>query len=90
MAEGATLRREHFAVELTGRPTEPPPSASSHAPVRDRMAAIERQTIEEALAAEGGNQTRAAARLGLPRRTLVHKLTQYRRADQDKEGGERR
>jgi DNA-binding NtrC family response regulator len=47
--------------------------------VRPRLAEVERETIDLALAAEGGNQTRAAARLGMPRRTLVYKLAQYRR-----------
>ena len=85
MAEGVTLRGEHFATELKERPASP--AEVSDAPVRKKMADIERKTIEEALAAEGGNQTRAAARLGLPRRTLVHKLTQYRRSDREKEDG---
>ena len=88
MAEGSTLRAEHFAPELHGRAgvTIAPAPLS----VRDKMAEVERRAIEEALAAEGGNQTRAAARLGLPRRTLVHKLTQYRRSDHDKgDGGAR-
>jgi DNA-binding NtrC family response regulator len=48
---------------------------------------VERQTITEALEAEGGNQTRAAKRLGIPRRTLVYKLTQYRRKEGIKTGG---
>jgi DNA-binding NtrC family response regulator len=42
--------------------------------LRDRIADLERKTIEDALAAEGGNQTRAAKRLGISRRTLLYKL----------------
>jgi DNA-binding NtrC family response regulator len=37
----------------------------------------ERQRIVDALAACNGNQTRAAERLGMPRRTFVSKLDQY-------------
>src|SRR5262249_6458221 len=47
---------------------------------RDRASAARRR-IEEALAAEGGNQTRAAQRLNMPRRTLVYKLARYRRGE---------
>jgi DNA-binding NtrC family response regulator len=77
MAEGATLRSEHFPVENRGLTASPRPGQGG---VRERLAEVERSTIEAALVAEGGNQTRAAERLGMPRRTLVHKLTQYRRA----------
>lgn len=41
----------------------------------DSSRSAEREQIEEALAACGGNQTRAAAVLGIARRTLVKKLT---------------
>jgi DNA-binding NtrC family response regulator len=82
MSEGTTLRAEHFAPELQlldEAPREAFTSASKR--IRSRLVEEERKTILDALAAEGGNQTRAATRLGMPRRTLVHKLTQYRRAD---------
>ncbi len=75
MAEGGTLRAEHFATELKGgaqtRPAEAPSS-------RSRLNDEERRAILSALAAEGGNQTRAASRLGMPRRTLVYKLARWR------------
>jgi DNA-binding protein Fis len=34
--------------------------------------------MSEALAIEGGNQTRAAARIGMPLRTFQKKLKRYR------------
>jgi len=43
-----------------------------------RIAALERQAIEEALAAEGGHQTRAAERLGISERALRYKLAKLR------------
>lgn len=46
-------------------------------PFRTRMERIEEGMIREALAATGGNQTEAAERLQIPRRTLVHKLRSY-------------
>jgi DNA-binding NtrC family response regulator len=54
---------------------------ADHTPVggaiRDQLADLEQRRIEEALAAEGGNQTRAAKRLGLSRRALIYKLEKY-------------
>jgi DNA-binding NtrC family response regulator len=41
------------------------------------LADLEREYIEQMLAAEGGNKTRAAARLGLDRKTLYRKLEEY-------------
>ena len=73
MADGAPLRAEDFSREIRAG-VAPQPSN-----LRESMATTERQRIEEALAAEGGNQTRAAERLGMPRRTLVHKLARYRK-----------
>jgi DNA-binding NtrC family response regulator len=43
-----------------------------------RVAALESEAIEEALAAENGNQSRAAVRLGISERALRYKLAKYR------------
>jgi DNA-binding NtrC family response regulator len=45
--------------------------------MREQLAGMELKAIEEALAAEGGNQTRAAKRLGISRRALIYKLEKY-------------
>jgi len=45
--------------------------------MRSRLDDAERRAIIAALAAEGGNQTRAARRLGISRRNLVYKLAKY-------------
>jgi transcriptional regulator with PAS, ATPase and Fis domain len=45
--------------------------------LRGRVGDVERKAIEEALAATGGNQTHAAARLGISRRALLYKLARY-------------
>jgi DNA-binding NtrC family response regulator len=42
-----------------------------------RLEVMERRMIEEALAATGGHQQKAAARLGISRRTLSRKLKSY-------------
>ena len=41
------------------------------------LAELERDYIMKVLAAEGGNKTRAAQRLGLDRKTLYRKLEEY-------------
>ena len=46
-------------------------------PLRDTLAAIERERILEALDGCGGNQKRAAAMLGISRRTLGKRLDEY-------------
>jgi len=43
-----------------------------------RIASLERQAIEEALALENGNQTRAARHLGISERALRYKRAKYR------------
>ena len=43
---------------------------------------MERRMIEEALAATGGHQQKAAARLGISRRTLSRKLKLYESGQQ--------
>ncbi|HEY0193759.1 MAG TPA: sigma 54-interacting transcriptional regulator [Kofleriaceae bacterium] len=50
------------------------PGTSLDAELRD----LERARIADALTRTGGNQTRAAALIGMPRRTFVAKLRQYR------------
>lgn len=57
------------------------PEGSEYETLSKRVEALERHSIREALDACGGNQTRAAERLGMPRRTLVRKLKQFKIAD---------
>ncbi len=58
-------------------PTLRPDAKGSAADLRTEVAALERQRILEALQRCGGNQTRAAKALGMPRRTLVSRLAAY-------------
>jgi two-component system, NtrC family, response regulator AtoC len=51
--------------------------AAEGAGLRSDMAAVEKSRILQALEASGGNQTKAADALGMPRRTLVARLTEY-------------
>ncbi len=45
--------------------------------LRGEIADLERERVEQALELSGGNQTRAAARLGISRRGLIRKLEKY-------------
>jgi len=70
MTHGAGVTEEEVSAVLP---------AAAHAPaaparIGDAVQDFERRQIEEALAAEGGNMTRAAARLGLERSHLYKKM----------------
>ena len=55
----------------------PATAASPLAPMRERLDGLERQALQEALNAVGGNRTHAARRLGISRRALLYKLKKY-------------
>jgi DNA-binding NtrC family response regulator len=54
-------------------PTGPADDAS----LRDQLEDVEKRRILEALEQTGGNQTKAAALIGMPRRTFVKRLDAY-------------
>lgn len=71
LADSGALGREHL-----------PPSVFSSAPIAGpgvdgELSGLEQRRIEEALVAEGGNQTRAAVRLGITRRALIYRLHKH-------------
>lgn len=67
-ADGLGLQRSHASEGSRAGQSES---------LSDAVARVERTRIQEALAATDGNQTEAAALLGLPRRTLAHKVARY-------------
>jgi DNA-binding NtrC family response regulator len=82
LARGAPIGAEHLGLD---QPTlddiqmsaDPAGSKPGGAQLRGEIEALERERILEALEATGGNQTRAAAMLGISRRTLVNRLEAY-------------
>ena len=72
LADGGDLKLEDLP-----EPVRHAESAPKTGAIRDQLADLEQRRIEEALSAEGGNQTRAAKRLGLSRRALIYKLEKY-------------
>lgn len=68
LCEGPLVLRRHLQFE----PAVAEPESADFASLT--MAEMERQHIEHVLALEHGHVARAAARLGIPRSTLYHKL----------------
>ncbi len=87
--ERACLLQEHGVIELEHLPdrvreaafvaaVESGPSGmASDTDVRQHLAEIERTAIVAAMESCGGNQTHAARKLGMSRRSLIYKLEKY-------------
>ncbi len=74
---GGEITTKHLTWSETKSGAEPTPS-DKEPPALSPSAAAERQSIVDVLEACAGNQTRAAAALGIARSTLVVKLALYR------------
>jgi len=72
MAAGSSITPEH--LDLARPRAAPAPDAPS---LDQELREVERERILEALEACAWNQTRAAKRLGMPRRTFVSRLDEY-------------
>ena len=71
---GRKRARTSTPVAVPIVPTEPP---AKFRPIEDEIKELERQRMIEALAAAGGNQTRAAELIAMPLRTFQAKLRFY-------------
>jgi DNA-binding NtrC family response regulator len=78
-ADDTAIDARHLPVTLAAASPANPASDSAATPARlgDELADLERERILDALERCGGNQTRAAELLGMPRRTFVKRLTAY-------------
>ena len=75
LSEGSEITLDDLAPQVKERRA---PDMLAGALVRGMtLSDLEREYIERVLAAEGGNKTRAANRLGLDRKTLYRKLDEY-------------
>ena len=72
LCEGGEILVEDLPPELLGAGGSTPPEG-----FHGKVEAYRKQVIEEALAATGGNQTRAAERLGLQRTYLARLIRKY-------------
>jgi DNA-binding NtrC family response regulator len=73
LVEGDAVDVRHLPLEVPRGETARPPVAAGGLPLRE----MERQAIERVLHEEGWHHGRAAARLGLPIRTLYRKIKTY-------------
>jgi two-component system NtrC family response regulator len=79
LARGEQIGTDDLPAAVLGADDEPPLEPSLAATTLPaRVAALERAAIAEALEAEQGNQSRAAARLGISERALRYKLAKHR------------
>jgi DNA-binding NtrC family response regulator len=65
------------AEELNGDGPHADEAAANGGAFKERVAALERQLIKEALDRAGGNRTKAADELGIYRRLLYAKIKEY-------------
>jgi DNA-binding NtrC family response regulator len=83
---GSEEIRRHLPEETHSTPT----ASAVREPEVVSVAEMERQMIVRALELTGGNQTRAAERLGMPRRTFCRKLQQFDIAGERRRGAPRK
>ena len=76
LAEEGTVREEHLPDSVRrpslGLPLDP---AMGVRGMREKLVQLEKSTVEQALLAEGWNQTQAAKKLGITRRMLIYKMS---------------
>lgn len=68
LCEGSELQLEHFSLRMDALPE------GSHQTLRERLEQVERNLLLDCLRNSDGNQSLAARRLGLPRRTLLYRI----------------
>jgi transcriptional regulator with GAF, ATPase, and Fis domain len=85
-SDGVNVELEHLPAAAAGRARCPGSSATEPTrigsptkfePLANETAALESMRIEQALEATGGNQSKAAELLSVPRRTFIAKMRRY-------------
>ena len=74
LAGGPDIDLPHLPAEVRGVAAEAAPRAAT---IRAELDDVQRRRILDALEQTGGNQTRAAALIGMPRRTFIKRLDTY-------------
>jgi DNA-binding NtrC family response regulator len=79
LAEGTVIDERDLPDRLRGAPAakktaDAPEAGPDNRKLRDRVEAYEAEIIKDALASAGGNRSEAARLLGMPLRTLAHRI----------------
>ena len=81
LATGDRIEPRHLLEPSLARPARAPapavPPASPAGSLSEEVSDLEKKRILDALERSGGNQSKAATELGMPRRTLVRRLRAY-------------
>jgi len=77
LAQGALIRLDHLPEAMLAKGAADAEARAQRPALRGEIEDLERERIVEALQRVGGHQGRAAALLGISRRTLVNRLDQY-------------
>jgi two-component system NtrC family response regulator len=78
LARGEQITTDDLPPAVLGAAAERATPLDSEESLPARVALLEKLAIEEALAAESGNQSKAARRLGISERALRYKLAKFR------------
>jgi DNA-binding NtrC family response regulator len=77
LCDGPSIEPQHLDLQPAARePRAKPANAPSDRALRDEVKELERERIEQALREAGGNQSRAAEKLGISRGALLRRLAQ--------------
>src|SRR6185503_20914619 len=76
IAAGDAIEAADLPAPVAGNASQAAPSVTPRS-ISEEIEELETRRMREALAACAGNQSRAAERIGMPRRTFVTKLQKY-------------
>jgi two-component system, NtrC family, response regulator AtoC len=77
VATEGVIHAQHLPATITSSNNATTVNTSGNAPLPEAMDDVERSSVQAAMVTERGNQTRAALRLGISRRALIHKLDKH-------------
>ncbi|MDX2022686.1 MAG: sigma 54-interacting transcriptional regulator [Deltaproteobacteria bacterium] len=77
VASEGVIHAHHLPTSVSSKAQGVPNPSASASALPDSMDDLERRSVEAAMTTERGNQTRAALRLGISRRALIHKLDKH-------------
>jgi two-component system response regulator AtoC len=75
--EGGAIKAEDIELHRPGSEGTPLYAAEDSPPALPRLETVEREAIRKALDRTKGNRTRAAAELGVSRKTIINKIKTY-------------